>query len=313
MPSGRRFITTAPGSRPEAFGPTEWGLVGVTAGIWGSSFLLIATGLDAFAPPVVAFARVALGALTLAVVPGARRPIARSDWPSVALLGVVWMGIPFLLFPIAQQWVDSSVAGMVNGAMPVLAAVVAAALLRRLPVRLHIVGIAIGFAGVTLVSAPSVVGAEASPLGVALLLVAVSFYALASNLTVPLQQRYGALPVVLRAQVVAVALLAPAAAAAVPRSEWAWDSALAMVPLGVLGSGVAFLSFATLLGRAGAARGAIAIYLIPVVAVGLGVTVRSESVNGLALAGSALVILGAWLTGSQADAPPAPVAAVAGR
>lgn len=303
MPTRRRLLTTAHGSRPEAFGPLEWGLVVATGGIWGASFLFIAAGLDAFAPPVITFSRLALGALTLAVAPAARRPVDRRDWPSIVLLGVLWMTIPFLLFPVAQQWVDSAVAGMINGVVPVLAAVVAAVLLRHVPGRRQMVGIGVGFVGVVLISLPSAAGADASPFGVALLLVAVSCYAVASNLTVPLQQRYGALPVVLRAELVAVALTAPVAAAAVPSSRWAWDSALAMVPLGVLGSGLAFFTFITLLGRAGAARGAIAVYLTPVVAIVLGVVVRDETVHALALAGSALVIFGAWLTGREERAP----------
>lgn len=302
MATPRRLIATAPGSRPEAFGPAEWALVAGTAGIWGSSFVLIATGLEAFAPPVVAFTRLFLGALTLSLLPGARRPIEPEDRLVVTLLGVLWMAVPFVLFPVAQQWVDSSVAGMINGAVPVLAAVVAAVLLRRPPGRAHAAGIGIGFLGVALVSAPSVAGADASPLGVALLLVAVSFYAVASNLTVPLQQRYGALPVILGAERVAVVILAPVALATIPSSDWAWDSALAMVPLGAFGSGIAFLAFATLLGRAGATRGAVAVYLTPVVAVVLGVVVRHESVHPLALAGSALVVIGAWLAGSREEA-----------
>ena len=49
------------------------------------------------------------------------------------MLGVVWMAAPLILFPIGQQWIDSSLAGMINGAVPIFAAVTAAILLRRLP------------------------------------------------------------------------------------------------------------------------------------------------------------------------------------
>lgn len=292
-----RLITTAPGTRPEAFGSREWGLVAMTATIWGSSFLLIATGLEAFTPPIVSFARLALGTLTISLIPSARRPIDREDWPGVALLGVIWLAVPFVLFPIAQQWVDSSVAGMINGAVPVLAAVMAAILLRKVPGPAQASGIIVGFAGVALISAPSMVGADASPLGVSLLLVAVALYSLSSNLAVPLQQRYGALPVMLRALRVAVVLTFPAAVATVPSSDWSWTSAAAMVPLGALGTGLAFWGFVTLLGRAGATRGAIAVYLTPVVAILLGTLVRDETIHPVAFAGSALVLVGAWLAG----------------
>lgn len=295
-------MTTAPGTRPEAFGATEWALVMLTAGIWGSSFFLIAAGLDAFAPPIVTFARLAFGAVTMSLFPGAKQRIAREDWPRIVVLALIWTVIPFLLFPIAQQWVDSSVAGMINGVVPVLAAVIAAIFLRRLPGPAQIAGIAVGFAGIFLIAVPNVVGADASPLGVALLLLAVSCYALSTNLAVPLQQRYGALAVLLRVLWVGVAITAPIAALAVPHSEWSAESAAAMVPLGALGTGVAFLWFVTLLGRAGATRGAIAVYMTPVFAILLGVAIRGETVHSVSVVGSALVLIGAWLTG-RGEAP----------
>lgn len=301
-PLPRRFLVGAAGSRAGAFGPTEWSLVVGVGLVWGASFLFIAEGLEAFPPALVAFIRLSLGTLTLAAFPRARQPIERGDWPTVAALGTLWMAIPFTLFPIAQQWVDSSVAGMINGCMPVLTAAVAAVVFRLRTAPGVVAGIAVGFAGVLLVSLPNAVGGRARPLGVTLLLLAVLLYAVASNLTVPLQQRYGALPVILRAQLVAVALTGVAAAITGRDVDWQWSSAAAMVPLGALGSGFAFIAFATLLGRAGAARGAIAIYLVPGVAIALGVVLRNESVEPLAVVGSALIIVGAWITGSRADA-----------
>jgi drug/metabolite transporter (DMT)-like permease len=69
-----------------------------------------------------------------------------------------------------------------------------------------------------------------------------------------------------------------------------------MVALGVFGTGLAFIAMAVLVGRAGATRGAVAIYFIPVVALILGVTVRGESVEPVSLAGVALILVGAILT-----------------
>src|SRR5690606_3236896 len=148
-------------------------------------------------------------ALALAVFPRARRPVAREDLPRVALLGVVWMGIPLILFPIAQQWIDSSVAGMINAAVPILTAVWSMVLLRRLPGVLQRWGLVVGFAGILAISWPNLQGSSATALGVALVLTAVVLYGLAANLAVPLQQRYGALPVLLRSQLVALAVIAP--------------------------------------------------------------------------------------------------------
>ncbi len=110
----RPLIETTHGTRREAFGSREWALLAAVAAIWGSSFLFIEIGLEHFGPGLVAFGRVAIGALTLASLPGSRRSVDRADLPRVALLGIVWMAAPLLLFPIGQQWIDSSLAGMIR-------------------------------------------------------------------------------------------------------------------------------------------------------------------------------------------------------
>jgi drug/metabolite transporter (DMT)-like permease len=291
-----RVITTAPGTRAEAFGPVEWSLLVSIGLMWGSSFVFIAEGLEAFRPGLVAFLRIALGTATVALARRARRPVAREDWGRIAVLGLVWMAAPLLLFPIAQQWIDSSLAGMLNGAMPLFAALTAALLLRRAPRRVQVVGLLLGFTGVAAITWPAVQGASVTALGAFLVILATVLYGVAANMAVPLQQKYGALPVVLRAQLVALLAVLPFALAAIPGSSFEWSSALAMVPLGVGGTGLAFLAMATLVGRAGATRGAVAIYFIPVVATILGVVLRDETVMLIQLAGLGLVLASAWLT-----------------
>lgn len=286
--------TTSSGTHSEAFGTTEWGLLTAIALIWGSSFLFMAIGLEAFAPGVITLARVGLGAATLALIPRARGHIDRADMGRVALLGVIWIGVPLTIFPIAQQWIDSSVAGMLNGAMPVTSTLWAIALLGRVPAWRQIVGIAAGFIGMVLISLPEVVDSSATALGAALVILAVVLYGLSTNVAVPLQQKYGALPVLFRAQLVAIIVVLPYGLIGLPDSTWSWSAAAAMVPLGALGTGLAFVLMATLVGRAGATRGSIAIYFVPVVALVLGVVFLDEPVEPLAVGGLALVLVGAW-------------------
>ncbi len=292
----RRLITTAAGLRPEAFGPVEWGLLAATALIWGSSFVFIAEGLEAFDPGLIAWGRILLGAVALALFPRSRMPVDRHDWPRIIVLGVFWMALPLMLFPIAQQWIDSSLAGMLNGAMPLFSALVATVLLSRLPRHLQAIGLLIGFAGVVLVVLPGTEGASADLLGIVLVLVATFCYGLAVNLAVPLQQRYGSLPVLFRAQLASLVMLLPFGIAGAAGSQWQASSAIALVALGVLSTGLAFVAMANLVGRAGATRGAVAIYFIPIVAVVLGVVFRDERVAPLSLLGIVLVIAGAWLS-----------------
>lgn len=293
--------STARGTNLDAFGTREWGLLAGVALIWGSSFFFIAIGLESFAPGVVTLARVTLGTGALALVKRARLPVDRADLPRIAALGLVWMAAPLLLFPIAQQWIDSSVSGMLNAAVPVSATIWATALLRRIPGRRQLVGIVVGFLGVLAISLPELSDSSASALGVGLVVLAVALYGLAANLAVPLQQRYGALPVLLRAQTVALIVVLPVGLVQLSSSSWSWRSALAMVPLGVLGTGLAFVLMTTLVGRAGAMRGAVAIYFVPIVAILLGVLFLDEIVAPIALLGAALVIVGAWVA-SRAEA-----------
>jgi drug/metabolite transporter (DMT)-like permease len=291
-----RFINTAPGTRTEAFGPLEWALLASTSLMWGSSFLWIAEGLEAFPPAVVTLARLALGALTLAFIPATRRPVDRADLPRVALLGLVWMAIPLTLFPIAQQSVDSSIAGMVNGGTPLFAALVAAILLRRKPGPAQLAGILVGFGGVVLITVPSASGGGGSVTGVLLIVIATAMYGLAVNISVPLAQRYGSLPVLLRAQLVALAAVMPLGLMEIGDASWSWSAAGAMVVLGALSTGLAFVAMTELGKRVGGTRASIGIYFIPMVATLLGITFRSERPAGLAFAGMAFVVLGAWLS-----------------
>ncbi len=294
--SRRPLVTTASGLNAGAFGWLDWLLMAGTGLMWGSSFILIAESLESLAPAAVTLIRLVLGALALGVIRGARKKVDREDLPRIALLGVVWMAVPLLLFPIAQQWVDSSIAGMVNGGVPLFAAVIAAVLLRRMPGRAQTVGLLVGFLGVLLITLPSATDTDGSPLGVGLIVVATALYGLAVNLSVPLTQRYGALPVLWRAQLTAIIVTLPFGVAGLAESRWAWSSAISIFILGVVATGLAFVAMAELGKRVGPTRGAVGIYFIPVVAMILGVVFRDERVASLAVVGTGLVLVGAWIS-----------------
>lgn len=309
LPAQPRLPATGRGTSLEPFGRIEWSLLAGCAVIWGSSFLLMEIGLRSLEPALVTLSRVGLGAITLALVPRARRGhVAVGDLPHVALLGIAWMGIPLLLFPLAQQWIDSSVAGMINGTMPLTVAAWSAALLRRAPGRTQLIGLITGFAGVTAVALPQLPGGvldsgtPQTALGTGLVLIAMVLYGLSANLAVPLQQRYGALPVLLRAQLAALVVITPFGLAAIEGSEFAWGPAAAMVPLGVLGTAVGYVMMTTLVGRVGGPRGSIATYFVPVVAMLLGALLLGEVVHPAAVVGLGLVLVGAWFT-SRREAP----------
>jgi drug/metabolite transporter (DMT)-like permease len=172
---------------------------------------------------------------------------------------------------------------------------VAVVMVRRLPGRRQQAGLLIGFAGVVAITSPSLGGAQASVAGIALVLAATLLYGVAFNLAGPLQRRHGALPVVWRAELVALALLLPAGLAAVPGSAFDWSSLAAIVALGCLGTALAFVAFTTLAGRAGSTRASVTVYFLPPVAIALGVLVRDEPIAAVSVAGTVLVAAGAYL------------------
>ncbi len=282
--------------REANFTRTDWALLTAVAAMWGSSFLFIGVGVDHFAPALVALLRVAFGAAVLSAVPAARRRVPRSDWPAIAVLGAVWMAGPFVLFGIAEQSIDSSLAGMLNAAAPLFTAVVAALVSRRAPGARRRAGLSMGFAGVVVIGSPSLHGAHATAVGAGLVVLATALYGIAFNLATPLQQRHGALPVIWRAQLVALALLTPLGLGGLPESSFAWSSLLAVGALGCLGTALAFVAFTTLAGRVGSTRASVTVYFLPAVAIALGAVFRHETVAGASLLGTALVTAGALLT-----------------
>ena len=263
--------------------------------IWGSSYLLIEIGLESVAPPTIGWVRVTLGFLVLVALPVARRRVERRDYPRVVILGITWVTVPFLLFPIAQQHIDSALAGMLNALVPIVSTTIAIVLLRSVP-RLRITaGIAIGLAGAIIISLPAVRGSTGGAWGVFLVVLATFLYGLSLNLAVPLQQRYGAPAVMMRAIGVAAVATAPFGLAGLSGSDWRIGPALAVVALGVVNTGAAFVIMASFVGRVGPTRGGVAIYFLPIVAIVLGVAFRSEVVLPVQWAGTAVVLFGAWL------------------
>lgn len=281
----------------------------MTAGValtWGASFLFIAIAIDHVATGVVPVARLAFGALALACVPAARKRIDREDVRKVALLGFVAMTVPFYLYPLAEKSVASSVAGMINGSIPVTTVLAAAILTRTVPSRKRVIAVFVGFVGIALISFGSVGDSKgASVHGVLFLLFATCCYAFTSILSREMQVKYGTLTVLLWQELFALLFSLPLGIPAFADSEFAWSALLALMVLGALGTGLAYVLYGMLMVRAGAVRGVIGVFFTPIVATFLGVIFRDEKVTVLAVVGMLVVICGAWLTSRPDTAVPA--------
>ncbi len=269
---------------------------------WGSSFLLIDIAIEHLDTRIVPFGRSLAGAVALAFFPGARDAIPRRDWPRIAILGLVWMALPFWLFPLAEKTVASSVAGMMNGGLPVVMAAVTALWVRRLPSVQRIGAIALGFVGIVVVAWPAIQtdttsGDSIADLrGVLFLAGALLCYALGANVARPLQAQYAPARLLMRVQIAATLWTLPFAADGASRSDFAWSSVLAVVGLGVVGTGIAFVAFGTLLERTGLTRAMIPTYFTPIVGLVLGTLFNNETIALVSVAGMLVVIASAWMT-----------------
>src|SRR5207244_2652491 len=139
---------------------------------------------------------------------------------------------------------------------------------RRLPSRAVFVGLAVGFLGAILIAVPDMGrGGEAASgqaLAIWLIVAALVSYGVAVNLAGPLQQRNGALPVIWRAQFVALLLTAPLGVPAVLAAHWSPRPIAALIMLGALGTALAHVMTAVAAGRMGATTASATAFLIPV-------------------------------------------------
>lgn len=271
--------------------------------IWGASFLLMAQALEGLTPGAVTLGRVSFGALTLGalrLIGGAPElQIARRDWPKVVVVSVLWVAIPFTLFPLAQEHINSALTGLLNGAVPIFVAVIASLVARTRPRGSLLVGLIAGFVGVVTLSLPSLGEGSSQAKGVLLVLAATVCYGIAINITGPLQRRYGAVTLMTPIMALATLLVLPVGLRNFGENDWSFDVVFPVVVLGVLGTGLAYWIMSTLVGSVGPIPASFITYLIPVVSLILGVALRGDRVAPLSLLGAGLTTFGALLASGR--------------
>lgn len=294
-------------TQQDPFSPTDWALFLTVSMVWGSSFLLIAESLEGLTPGAVTLLRVGAGAVTLLILRArsadSRQPIARSDKARIGILAVVWVVIPFSLFPLAQEYINSALTGLLNGATPVFVALVSLVLTGARARGGLLLGLAIGFAGVVILSVPSMGEGGNELSGVLMVVAATVCYGVALNLAAPLQTRYGAVTLMTPILTLAAILLTPLGLRNWSDNTWGGRPVLAVLVLGVVGTGLAYWVMATLVGRVGAVRASFITYLIPVVSLILGVVLRGDDVAALSLVGAAVTTVGALLASGRIRLP----------
>ena len=274
---------------------------------WGSSYLFIKIGVDnGLEPFTLIMFRLLIGFVLLAaVVAVAREPLPRDPrtYGHLFVMGVINIAIPFSLITFAEQTVSSSLAAVINGAVPLFVIVIAALFLKGETVTLNrVAGLIVGFIGVAVLVGLDLTDlGSANTLGELALIGATISYAIGN--VYAKAHVHGLRPMIPAVFQVFFGLLVTGTLAFLTEHPLAVvpapEAILAVVWLGLLGSGLAYLSYFRILQHWGATRTSMVAYLLPVVGIGLGALVLHEDVTVSTLIGTVLVIGGIALVNSR--------------
>jgi drug/metabolite transporter (DMT)-like permease len=277
--------------------------ISLLALIWGSGFLWIKLADRGFSPVEVTLARLVLGTAVLFAIMLARReqvPRSLRVWAYIAVAALLGNAVPYLLFAVAEQTVTSSTAGIINATTPLWTVVLALTVRHQKALTAwQAAGLAAGFAGALLIFTPwHAVSGLVSAGGLECLAASIS-YAVSYIYMDRFLARRGIGPVVLSAcqlLCASVMLAAALAVTGVRTPHLTAGSVAAVLVLGIIGTGLAYVLNYQIITSEGATVASTVTYLLPVVAIVLGVLVLSENITGTMLGGIALVLAGVALT-----------------
>jgi drug/metabolite transporter (DMT)-like permease len=271
--------------------------------VWGCSFIFIELGLEFLTPFGVTFTRCALGAITLLIILKIRKaklPTQKSTWRKLWVVAMLLNVVPGVLFAFAQQYITSVLAGIINATTPLMTLVFILLLFREEKLKPEqIIGLLVGALGVmTVVGVWKELG-DNQLIGVIALLLAVSCY----GASYPYSTR-NVVPLGLRPEALATGQLIMATLTLLPLFIFNGllgnapriESAIAMLLLGVFGSGFAYIWNFYITASAGSAIASTVTYITPVVAVVIGWLYLGEEVFWHEIIGALIVITGALIS-----------------
>ena len=271
--------------------------------VWGSSFVFIKLGLEFLNPVGVAFGRCALGAMILLLIVkirGIKLPTDPKTWFILWVVSLLLNVFPGILFAFAEQRVTTVLAGIINACTPLATLIFLFMFFRSEKIKNEqILGLVIGGIGVlTVLGIWKGIG-SGSGSGVLALLAAITCY----GLSFPIIKKY-LIPLNLKAEALAASQVTAGALTLLPfylvdgisKDEYRFGPVLAMMALGIFGSGVAYIWNFQIVERAGSSVASSVTYLTPVVAVFIGWIFLGENISWYEPVGGAVVILGAAIS-----------------
>ena len=287
--------------------------------IWGWSFLFIKVGVEGMTPTTVAGARIALGAVVLVASCRARGLAVPWDRTSVRHFLVVALAgsaLPFTMLAWGEERITSNLTAVLNASTPLFAALFGALVLGERLRPPAVAGLLVGLGGVAV--AAGVGGSDLAGSSLAGGLASVAAGACYGYSFTYMKAHLLHLPAEVAAAgqlVVGAVVLAPFAVATslVDGIDLAPHRVLAVAVLGVVGTGYAYVLSYRVVAELGPTTASLVTYLIPVVAVAVGVALLDEAFHLRVLAGGVLIVVGIAMVHGRLRLPrgrrPTPVGA----
>lgn len=280
---------------------TGWLLIGILSILWGGAFFLIEVGLRSYPPITLVFMR-----LVLAVPPmwiamrlmGQRLPSEPRVWGLLAVVGALNCALPFILFFWGQQYLDSGYASILNATTPLWGVITAHFLTsdeKATPAR--ILGVLVGMAGIIVMVGPEAMkGLSNNLLAQLACIVSTIFYSFAAIYGRRLSQTELTPMAVATGQTMMAALMMVPVVVLVDQ-PWTMaaprlDSTLAGLTLALFSTALAYTLYFRLIDRSGASNAQLVAFLMPILAVILGIAFLGESLSGGQIVGAALIAIG---------------------
>jgi drug/metabolite transporter (DMT)-like permease len=282
-----------------------WVAMYLVAGlIWGASFLFIELSLSFLTPVGVAFWRTTFGALAMLIaimIFRTKLPTSFESWKHLTIAGILMSSVPFVLFAYAQTQVTSALAAIINSVTPITTVIVVLIAFRTEKLKPHVVvGLVIGLIGVLVVLGAWQGLGDNSPMAILAMMIAVTLYGIGtpyvrkfvSPLNLPTEVSVFGQIGTAALTLLPVYLLSGPLVTATPELK----AIGAVIVLGALGSGFAYLLFYKILDVVGSAIASSVTYITPIIAVILGVVLLGEQLHWYEPVGGLIVILGAAIS-----------------
>jgi drug/metabolite transporter (DMT)-like permease len=271
--------------------------------IWGGSFYFMKLGLLSLTPAGVALSRIVLGLLTLLVISAITRTrlAPRRAWLPLFVAAALMTSVPWLLFAYGEQHISSALAGIINGATPLMTLVAILLVFpEERPTRQRIIGLAVGFGGVLVVMGIWQGLGAATWVGIIACTVAIACY----GFSFPYVRRHltgGPNATSLAPIALATGLMIMGTLQAIPmvaiggfsQAPIGLSTVLGMLALGCLGSGLAYILNFRVISASDATTASTVTYLTPLVAVVAGAFLLDEHISWNQPVGGVLIVLGA--------------------